>query len=62
MGYFYIIERIGRLAYRLELPVNIRIYDIILITYLEPRTIVAEDLYNRRRLLLSLIIIDGKEE
>ena len=37
IGPFKILERIGRLAYRLELPEHWRIHPVVSVTHLEPR-------------------------
>ena len=42
---FFIIERINRLIYRLRLLLIIKIYDVILITYLELIIDLIKDLY-----------------
>lgn len=62
VGPFKIVERIGRLAYRLELPENMLIHDVISIAYLEPATDPAMDPYQRRRLPAPAVVVDGEEE
>ena len=57
-----ILKRIKYFIYKLKLLTNIRIYDIIFITYLESITDSIEDLYLRRRLFIFIIIIEGEEE
>lgn len=42
---FKVLKRIGRLAYQLELPDNIRIHDVISIAHLEPATDSAQNPY-----------------
>ena len=42
---FKVIERIGRLAYRLELPPMWKIHDVVSIAHLEPAT--SNDPYDR---------------
>lgn len=62
VGPFKILERIGRLAYKLELPANMRIHDVVSIAHLEPATDPAEDPYRRRRLSAPAVVVDGEEE
>ena len=62
IGPFRILERIGRLTYRLELPINMKIYNVISIAHLEPATDPAEDPYRRRRPSAPTVIVDGEEE
>ena len=62
VGPFKILERIGRLAYKLELPANMRIHDVISVAHLEPATDPAEDPYRRRRLPAPAVVIEGEEE
>ena len=59
---FKVLKRIGRLAYKLELLLNIRIHDVVFVTYLKSATDPAKDLYRRRRLLIFTIIVEGEEE
>ena len=59
---FKILERIERLIYRLKLPVNIKIHDVIFITHLKLTIDLAEDSYRRRRLSISAVIIDDEKE
>ena len=59
---FPVIERIGRLAYRLRLSSMMRIHDLISVAHLEPATDSAEDPYRRRRLLMPAVIIEGEDE
>lgn len=54
VGAFRLLERIGRLAYKLNLPETMRIYSIISVTHLEPATDPAKDSYNRSRDLSRL--------
>lgn len=61
VGPFPVIERIGRLAYRLRLPANMMIHDVISVAHLEPATDPADDPYQRRRPAIPLIV-DGQEE
>ena len=56
------LKRIERLIYKLELLLNIRIYDVVFVAYLKLVIDPAEDLYRRYRLLISIIIIEGEEE
>ena len=45
-GPFKVIERVGRLAYRLEIPEHWSVYNVFSIAYLEPGT-QSSDPYNR---------------
>ncbi len=62
VGPFKILKRIGRLAYQLELPANMRIHDVVSIAHLEPATDPAEDPYQRRRPPAPAEVIDGEDE
>lgn len=62
IGSFKVLERIGRLAYRLELSFNMKIHDVISVAHLEPATDPAEDLYRRRRLPAPVVVVEGEEE
>ena len=62
IGPFKVLSRVGRLAYRLELPDVMRIHDVISITYLEPATDPADDPYQRRRLPIPPVVVDGDVE
>lgn len=42
-GPFKVLERVGKIAYRLELPPNIKIHSVILMVYLE--LMPGQDLY-----------------
>ena len=59
---FKIFERIERLTYRLKLPINMKIHNVIFIIHLKPTTDPAEDSYRRRRLLIFIVIIDDEKE
>ena len=59
---FRILKRIDRLAYRLELFINIRIYNVIFIAHLKLTIDSVENLYRRRRLSTSTVIVDDEEE
>lgn len=48
VGPFKVLERIGRLAYRIQLPSNMRIHDVVSVAQLEPTTDPASDPYARR--------------
>ena len=61
-GPFRVIERIGKLAYRLELPPTMRIHNVISIAHLEPATNPADDPYGRARQESPPILVDGQEE
>lgn len=62
VGPFKVLERIGRLAYRLQLPHVMQIHDVISIAHLEPATDPAEDPYRRRRLRAPPVVVDGETE
>ena len=62
VGPFKVLKRVGRLAYQLELPANMRIHDVISIAHLEPATDPAEDPYQRRRPPALAVIVEGEEE
>jgi hypothetical protein len=47
VGSFRVIERIGRLAYRLELPANWKVHNVFSIGHLEPANAPGTDPYNR---------------
>ena len=61
VGPFKVIERIGRLAYRLELPDNMRIHNVVSVAMLEPMP-VNEDPYQRRRPPPDTVVVDGQKE
>jgi hypothetical protein len=44
---FRVIERIGRLAYRLKLLANWKVHNVFLIGHLEPVNALGTDPYNR---------------
>lgn len=62
VGPFRILERIGRLAYRLELPDNMLIHDVISVAHLEPATDPQADPYQRHRIQAPAVVVDGYEE
>ena len=62
IGPFLIVERIGRLAYRLRLSSMMKIHDVISVAHLEPATDAAKDPYQRRRPPMPAVVIDGEEE
>ena len=62
IGPFQVVERIGKLAYRLELPGNIRIHDVITVAILEPTTDPKEDPYKRRPPPPPAVVVDGEQE
>ena len=62
VGPFRVLERIGRLAYRLELPDTMRIHNVISVAHLEPATDPEADPYRRRRLPAPAVVVDGYEE
>ena len=55
-------KRIKLLIYELELLFNIYIYNVISIVYLELIIDLIKNLYYRRRLLISTIVIDGEKK
>jgi len=59
-GPFKIEERIGRLAYRLDLPTNMKIHNVISVAHLEPATDPKDDPYRRRPAVP--LIVDGQNE
>ena len=59
---FKILERIGRLIYRMKLPANMKIHNVISITHLKPVIDPAEDPYRKRRLSVSVVIVDDEKE
>ncbi len=60
-GPFTILERIGKLAYRLELTPSMKIHDVVSVAQLEPAPDPARDPYNRPS-RPPPEIIDGEEE
>ena len=46
----------------MKLLVNIKIHNVIFITHLKSVIDFAEDPYRRRRLLISIIIVDDEKE
>ena len=65
IGPFRILECIGRLAYRLELPGTMKIHPIISIAHLEPATKPEEDLFKRPQPQLEHplpVVVDGEQE
>ena len=61
VGPFKVLERIGTLAYRLELPPNLRVHPVISIAHLEPATDPTEDPYQRRPPAVPFMV-DGLNE
>ena len=61
-GPFQVVERIGRLAYRLKLPPTMRIYDVVSIAHLEPAIDPASDPYKRPATVPPAVIVDNHEE
>ena len=59
---FKITKRIGKLTYRLELPKNMKIHDVISITHFEPAIDLAGDPYHRHKIPTPKIIINNHEE
>ena len=65
VGPFRILERIGRLAYRLELPGIMRIHPVVSVAHLQPATKLEEDPFQRPRPQLQHplpVIVDGEQE
>ena len=65
VGPFRILERIGRLAYHLELPGTMKIHPVVSIAHLELATKPEEDLFKRPQPQLehSLpVVVDGEQE
>ena len=62
IGPFKILQRIGRLAYKLELPGHMRIHDVVSIAHLEPATDPTEDPYQRRPVPPPPVVVDGDQE
>lgn len=59
---FKIFERIEHLIYKLELFINMKIYNVIFIAHLKSIIDFNEDSYRRRRLSASIMIIDGEKK
>ena len=47
VGPFKVLEKVSKLAYRLELPPNMHIYPVISVAQIEPAIDPAEDPYHR---------------
>ena len=66
MGPFRVLERVGRLAYRLEFPPTMsRLHPVISIAHLEPATDPTKDPFERPRPQLDHplpVTVDGEEE
>ena len=60
-GLFRVLEKIGKLAYRLELPETWEIHKIVSIAHLEP-TPAEEDPYHRVQPHPPPVEIEGEEE
>ena len=60
VGPFKVIERIGRLAYRLQLPDNMRIHNVVSVAMLEPMP--TGDPYQRRLPPPGTVVVDGQTE
>ena len=61
VGSFKVIKRIGRFAYRLQLPTNIRIHNVISIAQLKPIMNPASNPYERRPPPLPSTILNDDE-
>ena len=61
VDFFEITKRIDKLAYRLKLSNNIKIYDVVFVVILKPLS-TRSDLYRRRLLFFNVVIIDNKDE
>ena len=59
---FKITKRIDRLTYELELSTNMKIHNVISVAHLKSITNPRDDLYQRRRVSTSSLVIDGAEE
>ena len=59
-GPFEVIERIGQLVYRIKLPDNMKIHNVISVVMLEPCP--KDDPYGRRPIEPPPVIVDGEEE
>ena len=59
---FKIIKRVGRLAYQLELPVNMKIHKVLFVAHLKPITNPRDDSYQRHRVSAPPLVIDDAEE
>jgi chromodomain-containing protein len=62
VGPFEIIERIGTLAYRLQLPPTWKIHNVISIAHLEPATAPNKDPYGRIQPPPPPVEVEGEEE
>ena len=62
VGPFKVLQRVGKLAYKLELPPNMRIHPVISVAHLEPATVPADDPWLRRRPTPPPVMVDGQEE
>ena len=58
-GPFKIIRKVGKLAYKLDLPSHIKIHPVISIAHLEPAT---EDPYNRKHPKPGPILVGGEDQ
>ena len=58
---FKITKRISKLAYRLKLSNNIRIYNVIFVAMLK-LLLTKSNLYRRRLLFSDVVIIDNKDK
>ena len=61
-GPFQVVERIGRLAYRLKLPPTMRIHDVVSVAHLEPATDPASDPYGRPATVPPAVVVDNHDE
>ena len=61
-GPFKIIERIGRLAYRLQIPDHWRVHNVFAINYLEPATLGDDPFLHSRPNLPGPIHVEGDTE
>ena len=63
IGLIRILARIGRLAYRLDIPATWKIHDVASIAHLEPASRGEDDPYRRPRPTQpEAVIVDGTEE
>lgn len=62
VGPFKVLERIGRLAYRIELPGHMKIHDVISVAHLDPADAPSADPFARTQSPPPVVMVDGAEE
>ena len=62
VGPFRVTERIGKLAYRLQLPDNMKIHNVISVAMLEPMPNPSDDPYYRQPPPPPPVVVDGEIE